>query len=41
MIAQDQALIEWWLKNILKNLGWQWTPTMFIGQGCKVHLKKE
>ena len=28
------------LKKYLKNLGWNWTPTMFIGQGCKVHLKK-
>jgi len=23
----------------LKALGWTWTPTMFIGSGCKVHLK--
>ena len=22
----------------LENLGWKWTPTMLIGQGCKVHL---
>ena len=29
------------LKNYLKKLGWKWTPTMFVGQGCKVHLKKE
>ena len=29
------------LKKYLKNLGWNWTPTMFVGQGCKVHLKKE
>lgn len=21
--------------------GWKWTPTMFIGSGCKVHLKTE
>ena len=28
------------LKKYLKKLGWNWTPTMFIGQGCKVHLKK-
>lgn len=27
-------------KKIMTHLGWQWTPTMFIGQGCKVHLKK-
>jgi len=29
------------LKKHLEKLGWKWTPTMFIGQGCKVHLKKE
>jgi len=28
-------------KLFMANLGWKWTPTMFIGQGCKVHLKKE
>lgn len=25
----------------LEGLGWKWTPTMFIGQGCKVHLRPE
>ena len=29
------------LKNYLAQLGFQWTPTMFVGKGCKVHLKKE
>ena len=29
------------LKKYLQKLGWKWNPTMFIGQGCKVHLKKE
>ena len=28
------------LKKYLEKLGWKWTPTMFIGQGCKVHLRK-
>ena len=28
------------VKKYLQKLGWNWTPTMFIGQGCKVHLKK-
>jgi hypothetical protein len=28
------------LKKYLEKLGWNWTPTMFIGQGCNVHLKK-
>jgi hypothetical protein len=22
-------------------LGWDWVPTMFIGSGCKVHLRKK
>ena len=26
--------------KILTDLGWKWTPTMFIGKGCKVHLKE-
>lgn len=25
----------------LRSLGWVWVPTMRVGQGCKVHLKKE
>lgn len=25
----------------LQALGWQWVPTMFIGQGCKVHLRTD
>ena len=29
------------LKKYLRQLGFKWTPTMFVGQGCKVHLKKE
>jgi hypothetical protein len=29
------------LKKYLEKLGWKWIPTMFVGQGCKVHLKKE
>jgi len=32
-------------KNIygayIAELGWDWTPTMFIGKGCKVHLCAE
>jgi hypothetical protein len=27
-------------KKYIKSLGWEWTPTMFIGSGCKVHLKE-
>jgi hypothetical protein len=29
------------LKRYLTQLGFHWTPTMFVGQGCKVHLKRE
>ena len=29
------------VKKYLEQLGWKWTPTMFVGQGCKVHLKKD
>ena len=28
-------------EKYLKSLGWQWTPTMHIGQGCKVHLSED
>jgi len=28
-------------QNYLESLGWKWTPTMFIGQGCKVHLQSD
>lgn len=27
-----------WFKKYMMSLGFEWTPTMFIGQGCKVHL---
>jgi hypothetical protein len=26
------------IRKIMSDLGWKWTPTMKIGQGCKVHL---
>jgi len=29
------------IKKFLNALNWTWTPTMFIGQGCKVHLKAD
>lgn len=25
-------------RRYLASIGWKWTPTMFIGSGCKVHL---
>jgi hypothetical protein len=28
-------------KKYLESRGWVWTPTMKIGQGCKVHLRHD
>lgn len=28
------------IKKVMTYYGWEWTPTMQIGQGCKVHLKE-
>lgn len=30
-----------WFKDYMAELGFYWTPTMAIGQGCKVHLNAE
>jgi len=27
-----------WFENYMKELGFEWVPTMKVGQGCKVHL---
>ncbi len=27
-------------RDYLKKMGWNWTPTMFVGVGCTVHLKE-
>lgn len=29
------------IHKYLSNLGWTWTPTMFIGSGCHVHLQED
>jgi len=29
------------IRAYLLSLGWQWTPTMHIGQGCQVHLRAD
>lgn len=29
-----------WFNDYMKSLGFEWTPTMQIGSGCKVHLKE-
>jgi len=28
-------------KYLEEKLGWKWTPTMLIGQGCRVHLTEK
>ena len=28
------------IRKIMAHMGWEWVPTMFVGQGCKVHLCK-
>jgi hypothetical protein len=28
-------------KQLLRKLGWRWTPTMGIGTGCRVHLRAD
>lgn len=30
-----------WFQTYMESLGFTWTPTMLIGQGCKVHLKAD
>lgn len=29
------------IKRYMQSIGWIWVPTMKVGTGCKVHLKKE
>lgn len=29
------------IRRFMSSIGWSWTPTMFIGQGCRVHLKED
>ena len=29
------------IHKYMKNIGWNWTPTMKIGQGCKVHMSAD
>ena len=28
-------------RKLMEALGWTWTPTMRVGQGCKVHLRAD
>ena len=29
------------IQKYLESIGWTWVPTMFVGQGCKVHLDSD
>lgn len=29
------------IRKLMKHYGWVWTPTMFVGQGCKVHMRED
>ena len=29
------------IRRYMKSIGWVWVPTMFIGSGCKVHLRDD
>jgi len=29
------------IKKYITSIGWEWVPTMKIGQGCKVHLNNK
>lgn len=29
------------MRKIMAHLGWEWVPTMRVGQGCKVHLRAD
>jgi hypothetical protein len=29
-----------WFDDYMTSLGFVWVPTMFVGQGCKVHLRE-
>jgi len=29
------------VQKYFKSIGWKWTPTMFIGSGCTVHLRAD
>jgi len=35
------GVYKYTLQRYMESIGWQWTPTMKIGQGCKVHLRTE
>lgn len=39
--AQGISTKRKWFHDYMVSLGFEWTPTMLIGQGCKTHLKSD
>jgi len=39
--SQGISVNRKWFKDYMNSLGFKWVPTMFIGQGCKVHLRAD
>jgi hypothetical protein len=39
--ANGVSVRRLWFKDYMRGLGFEWTPTMQIGSGCKVHLRAE
>lgn len=37
----DEGVHKEGCREVFARLGWKWTATMKIGQGCKVHLRAE
>lgn len=29
------------IRKVMEHYGWKWTPTMKVGQGCKVHMRAD
>ena len=40
-LRADQGVRSATFRRLMLGLGWQWTPTMFIGSGCRVHLRAD
>jgi hypothetical protein len=39
--AKGISVRRQWFKKYMQSLGFIWVPTMFVGQGCKVHLNAD
>lgn len=34
----EMGALRYWLPRYMMVLGWSWTPTTFLGEGCTTHL---